>query len=401
MGNHINTNLLPLEVDDSPWLYERKNEINNQLNDPGKWMLFYTKELLNEKWKLARELYNDNKLTGVVSMKCSTNFKNPRASSENNGIIILYCENSKNEEVILNIGKNILEKFYYENSQMIYYKTDLQTYEGTIATGSKQNHTYKLVNPYYKKVNNYNFTFKNLNSNKTYEIIRNYPIEKNEKMYPFRYDNNVFNEYNKIKNDIEFKNDYIKLKNGINYKTNRKIKINGKSYDELKKKFYINCMNGQFVLFKKLDNINIENYLQETINIKSIIDKENLIIKKYNNDVNEIIKKINKLKNWNDYIEFEGKYYGICYKVINYIHVENNCKGNMLFYREYLEECGKEWFGGCTIDYKNIKEYKCNKCAFITENIYFINYYENNNINNQDKINDVKEIEELEKELFG
>ena len=50
----------------------------------------------------------------------------------------------------MNIGKKIIEMFDYKEKQIIYYKTDLQTHEGTIATGSKKNHTYKLFNPLYK-----------------------------------------------------------------------------------------------------------------------------------------------------------------------------------------------------------------------------------------------------------
>ncbi len=44
MGNFINTELLPLEVSDSPWLYENKNDGVKSV-DTGKWMLFYDKSL--------------------------------------------------------------------------------------------------------------------------------------------------------------------------------------------------------------------------------------------------------------------------------------------------------------------------------------------------------------------
>ena len=113
-------------------------------------MLFYDKSLMNEAWVLAKKLYRENKLDGVKSMKCSTAYENPRASQLDEGIIILYCSNSSNEETIMNIGKKILEMFDYKEKQIVYYKTDLQTREGTIATGSKKNHTYKLFNTLYK-----------------------------------------------------------------------------------------------------------------------------------------------------------------------------------------------------------------------------------------------------------
>ena len=149
--NYTNTSLLPMDITICPWLYENDNDNDNDIsNNTGKWMLFYDKSLINEKWILAKKLYREKKLNGVVSMKCSTQYENPRSSSFEEGIIILYCYNSDNEETIMNIGRNILELFNYTQKQIIYYKTDLQTNEGTIATGCKKNHTYKLYNQLYK-----------------------------------------------------------------------------------------------------------------------------------------------------------------------------------------------------------------------------------------------------------
>jgi hypothetical protein len=128
----------------------KHNIISNFRNNSGKWMLFYNKQSMNENWILAKKLYRENKLDGVVSMKCSTLYKNIRASPDDH-VIILYCNNSNDEEIIMNIGKKILVLFNYIESQTIYYKTDEQTMEGTIATGCIKNHTYKLLNPLYKR----------------------------------------------------------------------------------------------------------------------------------------------------------------------------------------------------------------------------------------------------------
>jgi hypothetical protein len=162
----LNTDLLPLEVVDSPWLYENKYNqyyISNlpievildeswlfDKDDIGKWMLFYPKPLLNNAWELTKTLYRKNELNGVLSMKCSTSYENPRASTTQNGIIILYCSNSSDEKTIMKIGENILQKLNYKEQQKIYYKTDVQTYEGTIATGCKKNSTYSLFNHLYE-----------------------------------------------------------------------------------------------------------------------------------------------------------------------------------------------------------------------------------------------------------
>ena len=149
MMNFIDTEPLPSEVSDSYWLYENKYE-NVKSVDTGKWMLFYDKSIINQSWVLAKKLYRENKLDGVTCMKCSTLRENPRASTSDKAIIILYCNNSSNEKKIMNIGKKIIEMFDYKEQQIIYYKIDLQTYEGTIATGCKKNHTYKLFNTLYK-----------------------------------------------------------------------------------------------------------------------------------------------------------------------------------------------------------------------------------------------------------
>jgi len=126
--------------------------INTELVDIGKWMLYYKKDKMNDKWKFAQQLYRENKLNGILSMKCSTAYKNPRATNHDDGIIILYCANSYDEQYILEIGKNILNMFNYNDNHTIYYKTDSQTSEGTQATGVIKNHTYKLkVNLYVNK----------------------------------------------------------------------------------------------------------------------------------------------------------------------------------------------------------------------------------------------------------
>lgn len=345
MGNFINTDLLPLEVSESPWLYENNNEGAKSV-DTGKWMLFYDKSLMNEAWVLAKKLYRENKLDGVKSMKCSTAYENQRAATLDEGIIILYCNNSSNEETIMNIGKKIIEMFDYKEKQIIYYKTDLQTREGTIATGSKKNHTYKLFNTLYKekcliKLQGSNPFLQVENPKKieeTQKIERQYPTKKREKTYPERYDNSAFEKLNEMNENKELQNDYKKWKDGINYKTNRKIKIDGKIHRELKQKFMIYTCGG--VLFDTLNSINADEYLQETKKIINEIDVENAIIKDCNKLVDSIIEKIQKLERWNDFIEFEGKKYGLINK-IKYrhndkynVHIENDCFGEMVFTRK-------------------------------------------------------------------
>lgn len=370
MGNFINTDLLPLEVSDSPWLYENNNEGAKSV-DTGKWMLFYDKSLMNEAWVLAKKLYRENKLDGVKSMKCSTAYENPRAATLDEGIIILYCNNSSNEETIMNIGQKIIEMFDYKEKQIIYYKTDLQTREGTIATGSKKNHTYKLFNTLYKgkcliKLQGSNPFLQVENPKKIEEmqkIERQYPTKKREKTYPERYDNSIFEKLNEMNGDTELQNDYKKWKDGINYKTNRKIKIGGKIHRELKAKFMIYSCGG--ILFDTLNHINSNEYLQETEKINNEIDVENAVIKDYNKLVDSIIEKIQKLEGWNEFIVFEGKKYGLIHKIKNNIHIENNCLGEMVFLKTEKEYTFNDR-PFCNYEDKETTYsiYKCSKCNY-------------------------------------
>ncbi len=355
---------LPLDVNNFPWLYECKNDKYKSI-DVGKWMLFYDKSLMNEAWVIAKRLYREDKLHGVTSMKCSTAFENSRASMLDEGVIILYCNNSSNEEMIMNIGKNIIEMFNYKEKQYIYYKTDLQTREGTVATGCKKNHTYKLCN----KLNKGKFLFKLQESNPILQIERTYPTKKLEKTYINRYDEYVFQKLNEMNGDAELQSDYKKWKNGINYKTNRKIKINGKIHRELEKKFIIhgNSLSGSWggaIMFDNLNHIDKNEYLQETKKLNNEVDRENSIINEYNIIIDSVIEKIKKLEKWDDFIVFEGKQYGIpC--IFDNIHRENDCFGDMVFTCKKIEVWSNDRpFCICNDVETTYSIYKCSKCNY-------------------------------------
>jgi hypothetical protein len=145
--SYINCELKPSNTTEAPWLHERNAKRLGEMKDVGKWMLFCKKDRLDGIWEKAKGLYREDKLKGVSSMKCSTNFENPRASSQTDGIIILYCNYSKRTKHVMDTGKRILKQMQYADQDTIYYKTDVQTKKGTRNTGSKVNHSYKLDNP--------------------------------------------------------------------------------------------------------------------------------------------------------------------------------------------------------------------------------------------------------------
>ena len=122
-------------------------EWTQDVKDVGKWMLFYPKDRMEEKWNLFCKLRDEGKLGGVQRMKCSTGLYNPRASSQDDGVIILYCCNSSDKDAILETGKCLIPYLQDYLSERIYYKTDIQTSAGTIATGAVYNHTNSLQIP--------------------------------------------------------------------------------------------------------------------------------------------------------------------------------------------------------------------------------------------------------------
>ena len=134
---------LPTEITDSYWVFHGTSNAKEK-KDVGKWMLFYPKNMLDKKWKEMCILWDNNKLLGVLSMKCSTGKLNPRSSNDDEGIIILYCNNSGDEHEIMRIGKNIIPYIQDYPINRIFYKTDLQTRIGTKATGIKINYSYIL-----------------------------------------------------------------------------------------------------------------------------------------------------------------------------------------------------------------------------------------------------------------
>jgi hypothetical protein len=213
-------------------------------------------------------------------------------------------------------------------------------------------------------------------------IERQYPTKKQEKIYPLRYDNSIFEKLNEMIDDIELQNDYTKLKIGKNYKTNRKITIEGKIYKKLKERFMIKY-RGRSVIFEDLIGINSNEYLQETEKINNKINLENALIKDYNKSIDIIIEKIQKLKRWDDFIEFEGKKYGLINKIKNNIHIENNCLGEMMFTSKETEYTVNDR-PFCNYDDKDTTYliYKCVNCNYEEKrlNIYLAevtNMYQN------------------------
>lgn len=149
--DYTNSSLKPTEVTDYPFLFCSDDQIRSKyahVESWGKWMMFFQKDKLDEKWAAACELYHQGKLTGIASMKVSTAFDNDRASDKNTGVIIFYCGPPNDRVAMMEYGKNLLKEFPYETKfGNMYYKSDEQTALGTRATGRKKNSLYQIPVP--------------------------------------------------------------------------------------------------------------------------------------------------------------------------------------------------------------------------------------------------------------
>lgn len=132
---------VPTQCTKFPWIIERnaaKELAMRYLG--GKWMMFFTKSVLDANWRQVRALYRAGKLPNVMSMKVSTAMPNPRSTDNSSGVIIFYvgmpAKSGKQaeEEIIKKLGEKLVKLFNYASRNgRIYYKADKQTALGTQA----------------------------------------------------------------------------------------------------------------------------------------------------------------------------------------------------------------------------------------------------------------------------
>jgi hypothetical protein len=134
----------PTEISYDPWIYLSDKKFQN-LEGGGKWMLFYPKTEIDEKWGEIKKLYNNEELIGIKSLKVSTNYDNSRSSDKSYSVIICYCGPPNDKENLIKYGENLRDKMNYTSSfGTMSYKSDEQTLMGTRATGNTSNSLYKI-----------------------------------------------------------------------------------------------------------------------------------------------------------------------------------------------------------------------------------------------------------------
>ena len=99
----------------------------------------------------AVNLYRNGKLTGIHAMKVSTMRENCKNSDNSFQVIIFYCGPSDNQELVLEIGYNLLNHIEYTNPDgAMFYKADSQTFlRKPKATGNKNISKYGITVPRY------------------------------------------------------------------------------------------------------------------------------------------------------------------------------------------------------------------------------------------------------------
>ena len=147
----------PSEVFDEEFIWCIDEDLENKWGDypkekGGKWMMFFKKKDLDEKWELAKKCYLEEKLEGITCMKISTMMENERkkkrASDDTKGVIIFYCGPEDDEKKVVSYGNNLLKHIPYANDcGVFYYKSDRQSKMGTQGTGKICNSKYRIQIP--------------------------------------------------------------------------------------------------------------------------------------------------------------------------------------------------------------------------------------------------------------
>lgn len=112
---------------------------------------------------LHPNFFSENRLAGISDLKVKTAWASDESPANTDSkVIIFYCGPATDEARMLAVGQNLINEIpYTDKFGWIYYKSDLQTFKGTRATGrflipkifeqkilgSKKNHSYRLAVP--------------------------------------------------------------------------------------------------------------------------------------------------------------------------------------------------------------------------------------------------------------
>ena len=123
---------ISLEISHTVWLHIKNSLVDSTIDHGagrvGKWMLFVSRDDVNEKWNVVKNLIRNGKLWDA---KVST-----RQKGKAGHVIIIYTKDYKDIQDVYNVHC-VLEQFGLKRNKDIYYKTNIQTAMG-IYSGSQQ-----------------------------------------------------------------------------------------------------------------------------------------------------------------------------------------------------------------------------------------------------------------------
>lgn len=181
----------------------------------------------------------------------------------------------------------------------------------------------------------------------------------------------------KLKQCDALRNDprYQQLMSGVNFETGRKIQKDGPTYRALEERL-LRGYPSNIEMYMKIstDKEEREKYIAERVkDRKDDADKA----EQWNKSLLQLENDVDLLTGWNDFVIFEGVKYGTRRKVINDIHIENDCNGKVVMINY---EKTKNKIKYCTDSYcyasmnqaddcvYQITEYfKCDKCGHVLE----------------------------------
>lgn len=200
-----------------------------------------------------------------------------------------------------------------------------------------------------------------------FDVIRKFPSFIPLPFKTKRIPEKTFTDYFKWKEHMLTNVNYIKFINQINPITGRRMKKDGRTYLYTERKFRFYIFNGidmkyEFTMISEMSTEDIESYIKETKRIEQDWVKVCNIIAKHNEQISEIVRRIELLKDWNDYILYNGVKYGLP-PFYNGIHYENSCMGKVIEHDYIPCSCHScENWSGSNCRRGGAQIYKCIKC---------------------------------------
>ncbi|XP_018011667.1 uncharacterized protein LOC108668919 [Hyalella azteca] len=119
----------------------------------GNWMMFFSKEYMNDMWAKAKDLYRAGQLHGIISLKMSTTtrVRNTADAQLTYGAIHYCCGPHTNRVLVLEYGKDLVKKMQYfcNTSGFIGYNAEDQSKIKKKTPRAREQYLYRLPVPTY------------------------------------------------------------------------------------------------------------------------------------------------------------------------------------------------------------------------------------------------------------